>query len=99
MATYQELYDLGSNSALRNKIAVAVAIKAQTILDEASPTVAEVEWAKEALNAPLREADILMHYVLAANRAATTGQIVGATDSAIQTNVNAAVDKIISGGV
>lgn len=98
MATYAELYDLRSDSGLRNKVAVAVAIKAQTILDLASPTNAQVVWASAAIANPVTKADALLNYVLAANKSATVSQIQGATDSTIQTNVGAAVDKIIAGG-
>lgn len=99
MATYAELYDLRSDSSLRNKVAVAVAIKAQSLLDGGSPTSAQVTWAGEALRNPVGKAGELLNYVLAANNDATAGQITSATDAAIQTNVNAAVDAIVAGGV
>ena len=98
MATYEELYALRSNSDLRNKIAVAVAVKAQTVIDDASPSAAGISWALEAIRNPVNHANTLMNYVLAANKAASTGGIVGASDAAIQNNVDAAVDKIIAGG-
>lgn len=98
MATYAELYDLRSDSALRNKVAVAVAVKAQALLDLASPTAGQVAWAKAAIDAPIAKADSLLNYVLAKNKAASTSQILAATDAAIQSNVDAAVDKIIAGG-
>lgn len=99
MATYSELYDLFSNSDLVNKTAVAVIKKAQAILDEASPTVAEVDWAKEALLNPYGKGEELLRYVLASNSASTVAQILAATDATIQTNVDTAVDKINTGGV
>ena len=98
MATYQELFDLRSNSELRNKIAVAVVIKAQTLIDGASPTVAEITWSNNVLHNPIVKADEILNYVLAANNNATVAQIVGASDSAIQTNVDAAVNSLIAGG-
>lgn len=98
MASYQELYDLRSDSTLRNKVAVAVAVKAQTLLDGASPTAGQVAWANNAISNPVGKADTLMNYVLAANKALTVAQITGATDAAIQSNVNSAVDKLIAGG-
>lgn len=98
MATYAELYDLRTNSALKNKITVAVGVKAAAILDAGTPTAAQVAWAKEAIENPASKADALLNYLLASNASATTGQITGATDSAIQTKVNTAVDTIIAGG-
>ena len=99
MATYEELFDLRSNSALKNKITVAVVKKAQALLDGATPSIAQVTWAKEAINNPIGKAESLMNYVLAANSASDVSTILGATDTAIQNNVDAAVDVIVSGGV
>lgn len=98
MATYQEIYDLRSDSALRNKIAVAVTKKAQSILDEQTPTTAAVDWAISAIENPLSKAQSMMNYVLAKNSDLTVSQINNASDNAIQSNVDAAVDTIISGG-
>lgn len=99
MATYLELYTLHSDETLRHRVAVAVTIKAQALLALASPTTAQVTWATAALSNPLSKTDQLFRYVLAANNTATVAQITGATDSGIQTQVGAAVDKIIAGGV
>jgi len=99
MATYAELFGLRSNADLRNKIAVAVTVKAQAILGLATPTVNQVTWASKALTYPIQEAEKLMNYVLAANSGLTVAQITAAADSAIQTHVGAAVDKMIEAGV
>lgn len=99
MATYSELFDLRSNSALRNKVAVACVKKAQNLLDLATPSNSQVAWANSAIGSPLGMADKILNYVLAANSSATSAQITGATDSAVQDNVNAAVDKLIAGGI
>lgn len=98
MATYAELYDLQSSDALRNRVAVAVVVKSQILLDLASPTAAQVAWAKAALSNPGQAAAVLLRYVLAANKALTVAQINAATDAAIQNNVNTAADKLIAGG-
>lgn len=99
MATYSELYTLHSDEALRHRVAVAVTIKAQALLDLASPTAAQVTWATEALMHPLAQTDQLFRYVLAKNNTLTVAQIQGATDANVQTQIGAAVDKIIAGGV
>lgn len=98
MATYTELFGLKSDSAFRNKIAVAVVVKAQALIDGATPTTDEITWANNAISAPNQQADKIVNYVLAANKSATTVQITGATDVAIQTNVDTAVDALIAGG-
>lgn len=98
MATYAELYGLRSNSDLRNKIAVACAVKAAALIDLSTPTASQLAWAKAALADPLGVADDVMNYVLARNAAVTTQQILAASDVAIQSNVNDAADKLASGG-
>lgn len=99
MATYTEIFDLRSNSDLRNKIAVACVKKAQTLLDGVTPTANEVAWAANCLARPVDTANKIMNYVLAANSGLTTTQINGASDTAIQSNVDTAVDALIAGGV
>lgn len=99
MATYQELFDLRANSALRNKVAVACVKKAQTLLDQATPTANETSWASSTLTDPIKQADKIYSYVLSANSSATVAQITAATDATIQTNVDAAAAKLIAGGI
>lgn len=98
MATYAELFELRSNSPLRNRVAVAIVVKAQDLIDGASPTAAEITWANAALSSPVDMAGHILNYVLAANKGASENEILGASDPAIQTNVNAAVDALIAGG-
>ena len=98
MATYLELFALRSNSDLQDKIAVAVAKKAQALLDGETPTTAAVAWAQEAIQNPKTKADALINYVLVKNSEMTTAQIVAASDAVIQTQVDTAVDVLISGG-
>lgn len=99
MATYTELADLESNGTLRNKIRTAVLIKAQTLIDLASPTAAQLAWASDAIANVEAQTTKLFRYVLAASSSATAAQIQNATDATIQTNVNAAVDKLITGNL
>jgi len=99
MSTYTEIYDLKTDSVLRNKIAVAAVIKAQKFIDGATPTADELNWANNTLRSPVGEADKLINYLLAANNTSTKTTIIGATDSSIQTNVDKAVDALVGGGV
>lgn len=94
MATYAEIYNLRNDSALRNRVAAAALKKAQAFLDLATPTAAQVAWSKAALADPGAIADDLLGYVLAANSASSVAQIQSANDATIQTNVNAAADKL-----
>ncbi len=99
MATYSDLFNIISDSQLRNKVAVAVIKKAQTLLDGTTPTPNEVVWASNAISNPNRQAEKILAYVLAANSGSTVTAIKSASDSAIQSNVNDAVDALITGGV
>lgn len=101
MATYQELYDLSNNSALRNKIAVAVVIAAEAIRSESDQTANHANrliWAAGALANPKTEAERMLWGALAQNSSSTVSQITNATDSALQTAVNNAVNLFATGG-
>lgn len=98
MASYTELFDFNSNSAFRNRVAVAVTVKAQALIVAASPTAAQVAWANTALANPGAKAELLMRYVLAANKSASVAQIQAATDDTLQTHVNTAADALIARG-
>lgn len=96
MATYTELWALGSdNDALMNRVAVAAVVKAQS-LTAGTPTAAEVQWAREVLADPRAKAPAILYAVLAANKAVTVAQINAATDGQIQAHVDLAVDKIFA---
>lgn len=98
MATYLELYELRADVDLRYRVTVAVAVKAQALIDGGTPTTAEITWADAALKNPVAKAIEILNYILAANKSATVSNITGAADTAIQTNVDAAVDALIAGG-
>jgi hypothetical protein len=94
MATYPELYDLWSNSALLNKVTVAclVAAEAVRVEDPATPNHAvRLAWAKAVFTDPIPAGKQMFMAVLAGNAALTTAQILNAPDTAIQTKVSAAV--------
>ena len=96
MATYNELFDLQNEDALLHRVTVAIAIAADTIRTETPPTnsAQRLVWAEKALANPEAMTPQVMWAVLAANNAATVGNITGATDAAIQSNVDAVVDVL-----
>ena len=97
MATYVELHTLrGSESiaTLRQKISVAIAIKANA-LAKGTPNATQKAWAKSALAAPEDFQDIVLNYILAEYSASATSAITGATDAQVQTAVNAAVNTLL----
>lgn len=94
MATLAELQDLAHNAGLRGKIERAITIKALNITKEATPSAGRLQWAEDALATPAAQIQLMLNYVLAENASLTISQITGAADTAIQTNVNAAVDAL-----
>lgn len=97
MATYLEIYniqvDAGWNDFL-SKVRIASAKKAAAIIDSTTPGATALEWAKGAIKNPTQAGNDLVTYIVAVNSTATTTQILSATDNAIQTNIDAAVDAI-----
>ena len=96
MATYTELYDLRNNSEFRNKVAVAVVVAAEAKLS-GTPSAAEAAWAIGVAQNPGSAANAAINLVLAANKGLSTATILGATDSAIQGNVDDVVDGLVLG--
>ena len=97
MATYTELFDLRTESEFRNKIVVGIAIAAQAVFEEASPTATRLAWADEALQDPLAFSDRVFNYIIADNETASTAQILAAPDkgaNSIQAAVDAWRDKL-----
>lgn len=95
MATYEELFTLKSNDALRNKVSVACVVAADAIRSDPSPPGNQTNrllWAAAVMANPQAEADRMLWAVLATNKDQEVASIQGASDSAIQTNVDAAVD-------
>ena len=95
MATYLELYTLRGNPELRQKIAVALTIAADTIRSETSSTNGHAErivWAGRILNGLDGEAEKALRMVLAANKGANVSQIKNASDTAIQAKVDTIVN-------
>jgi hypothetical protein len=100
MAAYQDLYNLFNNASLRNKMAVAVIVAAEKIRTEDAGTTnhaARLTWAKAAFQNPEAAAVSMLKAILAANNTLTVEQITDATDAAIQTKVDAAVDVFADG--
>jgi hypothetical protein len=99
MATYAELSKLQSEPGwtdFLDKISLACTIKAQGLIDLPTPTTTQRDWAIAALAGPRQTGSDLVWYVVAANKAASVNAILTASDNAIQTNVDAAVDKLVT---
>ncbi len=90
MASYEDLFRLSSNTDLRNRVAVAITIEVET-LRSAAPTDEQKWWMKQAIERPELMARRMIWALLAANKDATVANIIGATDTTIQTAVSNAV--------
>lgn len=100
MATYAELLQATENAALYNKIRIAVLLSAEIVRLEAVGTANHANrllWAKAVFLNPDAEAKRMVNAVIAQNAAVTLAQITGASDSTVQTAVNAAVDVFATG--
>ena len=95
MATYAELYTLGNNNILLDRITVAITVAATTIVNEDVATTNHANrlvWAKTAFVNPKGQSKDFLNAVLAVNKGATTETIEGSSDVQIQTNVDSVVD-------
>jgi hypothetical protein len=100
MATYAELIQAPQNVALQQRVFVATVVAAEAVRTESGATpnhANRLKWAKAVFTSPHTEADRMLWAVLAANKDATIAQITGASDTTVQTAVNAAVDVMADG--
>lgn len=96
MATYQALYDAaGTAPTLDKQIMVALTIKANLLAKTSTPTAAQKEFAVAALKNPADYLSTVRNYIFADYNTAAIAAITGATDAAVQTAVNAAVDTLL----
>jgi hypothetical protein len=100
MASYNELKSLMGDSALKNRTAVACIVAAEAIRNEDAGTANHANrliWAKQAFANPVGAASEMLMAMLAANKDLDASVIQGASDAAIQTKVDAAVDVFADG--
>lgn len=95
MATYLELLAASGNDGLRQKVRVGCTIAANAVMLEDVATTnhaGRLAWAKSVYENPEAVGDRMLWAVIAQNSNATLSQITGASDAAIQTAINAAVN-------
>lgn len=100
MATLSDLEQALGDGEMINLVAVASQIKAAAIVQEATPSAERLAFAQESLKNPHAYSGVLWRYVVGANSSANIGEILRSvsptsnpTDSTLQTNVDAAIDK------
>ena len=100
MATYEELYALRNDSALRNRVTTACIIAAETVMNELVSVdnhANRLIWAKAVFAGPSGEANRMFMAILAANSGLDGSAIQSATDAAIQANVDSHIDLFADG--
>lgn len=98
MATYTELHALrgaATTEPLKQKIAVAIAVKANAIAKLQTPTAEQKAWAVSALADPNKDVGLVLNYILAEYNTQNASVITGASDANVQLAVNAAVDTLL----
>lgn len=100
MATYAELLIASENETLRNKVRVACVVAAEVVRTELVSVTNHANrlgWAKSVFESPESVTQRMLWAVLAQNAGASLAAITGASDSTVQTAVNAAVDVFATG--
>lgn len=94
MASYTELRGLFADDELSNKIDIAIIVSANDLL-AGTPTASQQKWSANVFSSPRSESKKALMAVLAKNKDFTIAQIQGATDAAIQTQVDSVVDSLV----
>lgn len=96
--TLDEQRSLFTYSALRNKVATACVNYAESLLT-GTPTADQLALVNSIIDNPGRWGEKITMIVLAANTGLTVSQVQSATDAAIQTNVNDALQYFADAGL
>lgn len=101
MATYSELYALMNDATLRERLAVAVAVAGNEVIEAmggggALDNATARQWARYVIDRPADEARKALNLILIRNSTFTTAQITGVSDAQIQTQVDAVVPALIA---
>ena len=94
MADLIELRSLFNDSDLLEQVEAAIVISAHN-LRSGTPSAAEKAWAAHVFTSPNTEAKKALMGVLAENAAFTVAQIKGASQVAIQSNVDGLVSLLV----
>lgn len=95
MATYLELRRLSNDGDLNNKMTTAVIVSANTLIS-GTPSADETAWAASVFSSPKGASKQALMAVLAENKDLTIAQIQGATDSALQAQVDVIVPTLVT---
>jgi len=97
VASYTELGELFNNTVLRSRIEQATYIAAIMVQEESPGTAQRRNWSASVLSNVKAWAERMHMALLVANKDLTKAQIEAASDTAIQTRVDAKVDDFANG--
>lgn len=100
MATLLEIYGLVNDPSLTQKTEAACLVAAGVIMGENAGTsnhANRLKWAKSVAGDPVTQGQRMLRLLLATYSGQLLPAITGATDAAIQSAVNAAVDTLADG--
>jgi len=100
MATYLELFELRSDTALRSRVSIGITVAAEVIRTEAGSTpnhANRLTWAAAALAEPDKESLRMLSALLGQDSAFTVAQITGSSDAVILAAILVLVDTFATG--
>jgi hypothetical protein len=92
LATYEELSDLLTDPSLIKKVITAAGVAAESIRTEDPSTTNHSSRANLVYRQPEPEARRMLWSIITANKDLTAAQITGASDSAIQAQVDSRIN-------
>lgn len=105
MATYQEIIDCSGDSTLQTKVRAAMAIASEVVRTELNTVTNHANrllWAKQNYSPTDANVKAMLLVALVQSQIATPSvtkaQLLAATDAAVQSAVNSAIDVFATGG-
>ena len=99
MATYQELYNALNaveNDGLKAQVSSSVIIAAEAKITDVAATAGELSWAYDTLLNPKPDGKRALLAVMAANKGIAIASMQGATDAAVQSQVDDIIDGLVA---
>lgn len=96
MASYDEISTLLINDTLRNRVTIAIIIRANALINAGTPTPEEIKWAAAVFSDPETESIKAFRAVLAAKNTLAKEAISSATDADIQLIVDTVSTTLVT---
>ena len=96
MAKFEELFELRTNSEVLNRLPAPICVKCDSVLTVGNLSDVQKEWARQGYENPDSIKAKIIWPMLIANKDKTIAEIKTASEEAVQTNVDAAIDEILA---